>query len=184
MIADPFVTLLDIECNCKAYAVNIPRQIVTERDWLGIGFKSSDYDFVCRMEEVSEILRWPVMTDVPGSQPWFRGIANLRGHILPVTDLQGFISGAPHKETALSRVLVVNYENAYYGFAVGQVLGIEHFFAEEVKPAVNLNNIHNYIPYVKGVFERDYKPWAILNFGIIIQTTEFYHILTAKTEAA
>jgi twitching motility protein PilI len=184
MTADPFVTLLDIERNCKAYAVNIPRQIVTERDWLGIGFRSSDYNFVCTMEEVSEILRWPAMTDVPGSQPWFKGIANLRGHILPVTDLQGFISGTPHEETVLSRILVVNYENAYYGFAVGQVLGIERFFAEEVKPAVNLNNINNYMPYVKGVFERDYKPWAILNFGIIIQTAEFYHILTAKTEAA
>jgi len=181
---DPFETLLDIEQNCKAYAVNIPRQIVTERDWLGIGFKSSDYNFVCIMDEVSEVLRWPPMTHVPGSQPWFKGIANLRGRILPVTDLQGYITGKPHAHNALSRVLVTQYENAFYGFAVEQVLGIERFFGEEVKPAESINAIKSYMPYINGAFERDYKPWIILNFGTIIQTPEFYHILSVKTEAA
>jgi len=181
---DAFETLLDIQQSCKSYAVNIPRQIVTERDWLGIGFRASNFNFVCPMQTISEILRWPPLTEIPASQPWFRGTANLRGRILPVTDLQGFVTGAAHKEKELSRVLVVNFENAFYGFAVEQVLGIERFFGEEIKPAESLLEIKDYLPYIQGAFERDYKPWIVLNFGTIIQTPEFYHVLAAKTEIA
>lgn len=181
---DAFATLLDIDRDCKKFAVNIPRQIVTERDWLGIGFKSSNLNFVCPMSMVSEVLRWPTMTEIPASQAWFKGTANLRGRILPVTDLQGFVTGIPHKKKELSRVMVIRYENVFYGFAVEQVLGIERFFGEEVKSAQTLMEVKEYLPYAEGAFEHDNHPWVILNFGAIIQTPEFYHILSSKIEAA
>lgn len=180
----PLETLLEIERNCKSYAVNIPRQIVTERDWLGVGFRLANCNFVCKMEEISEVLRWPVMSEVPSAQPWFKGIANLRGKILPVTDLQGFVSGTSHIETNLSRVLVVNYENAFFGLAVEQVLGIEKFFGEEIKPADDVLPSKEYAAFVKGAFERDYQPWNIINFESIIQTPIFYHILATRNEVA
>ncbi len=180
----PFETLLDIERNCKTFAVNIPRQIVTERNWLGIGFKASNFNFICPMQNVSEILRWPAITPIPSAQPWFRGTANLRGRLLPITDLEGFVTGRPHLEKDFSRVLVISFENAFYGFAVSQVLGIERFFGEELKPAESLTALNTYLPYVQGGFEREHHPWIILNFGSIIETPEFYHILSFKTEAA
>jgi len=179
---DPFETLLDIERNCKAYALNIPRQIVTERDWLGIGFRLANCNFVSRMRSVSEILRWPSMSTVPNAELWFKGIANLRGRILPITDLQGFVTSNPHKESSLSRILVIHFEEAFYGFAVEQVLGIERFFGEEVKPAEGLIELKDYMPYVQGAFERDQKPWIIMDFEKLIQDPDFYHILASKVE--
>jgi len=180
---DPFETLLDIERNCKAYAANIPSQIVTERNWLGIGFRSSNFNFVCSMQEVSEVLTWPMVTEVPGAHPWFRGVANLRSRILPVTDLQGFVTGKAHKENTFSRVLVVNDEGASYGFSVEQVLGIERFFGDEIKPA-NFEEINQYLLFSEGAFEREHKPWVILSFNSIIKSTEFYHVITTKMEIA
>lgn len=180
----PFETLLDIEQNCRANAAAIPRQIITEKDWLGIGFRSSDLHFVCPMGIVSEVLRWPDMTPVPAGQSWFRGMANLRGRLLPVTDLQGFVTGVSHVEKPLSRVLVISFEKALYGFAVEQVLGIEHFFGEEIKPADSILPIKEYLPYLQGAFERERQPCFILNFKLITQTSEFYHVLSSKTEIA
>jgi twitching motility protein PilI len=180
---NPFETLLDIEQKCRAFAERIPRQIIAEKDWLGIGFRSSGLNFVCKMGVVSEILRWPDITAVPAGQPWFRGMTNLRGHLLSVTDLQGFVTGTVHTEKPLSRILVVSFEKASYGFAVDQVFGIEHFFGEEIKPAEGILNIKEYLPYLQGAFERDHQPWYILNFASIIQTPEFYHILSVRPEA-
>lgn len=178
-----FETLRDIEQNCKVFAAHIPRQIITEKDWLGIGFRSSGLNFVCKMGVVSEILRWPDITILPAGQSWFRGMTNLRGHLLPVTDLQGFVTGTVHTEKPLSRILVVTFEKMSYGFAVDQVFGIEYFFGEEIKPADGILNIKEYLPYLQGAFERDHQPWYILDFSLITQTPEFYHILAARTEA-
>lgn len=178
----PFETLLDIEQNCRANAAAIPRQIITEKNWLGIGFRSSDLHFVCPMGLVSEVLRWPEMTAVPAGQSWFKGMANLRGRLLSVTDLKGFVTGVSHTEKPLSRVLVISLEKAFYGFAVEHVLGIEHFFGEEIKPADNILPIKEYLPYLQGVFEHDRQPVFILNFALITQMPEFYHVLAARTE--
>lgn len=180
----PFETLLDIEQNCRANAASIPRQIITEKDWLGIGFRSSGQNFVCPMGLVSEVLRWPDMTAVPAGQPWFRGMANLRGRLLPITDLEGFVTGTSHTEKPLSRVLVIAFEKALYGFAIEQVLGIERFFGEELKPADSILKTKAYLPYVLGAFEREHQPWFVLNFEIIAQTPEFYHVLSTRIETA
>lgn len=181
---DPFAVLLDIERNCRAFAVKIPRQMEAERDWLGIGFRSSHLNFVCPMNLVSEILKWPTITGVPAAQPWFKGTTNLRGHILPVTDLQEFVTGKPASGQDLGRILVISYDKAIYGFAVPQVLGIERFFGEEMKPIVEMQEIKEYLPYVQGGFEIKHQPWIILDFSIIIQTPEFYHVLSNHMEGA
>lgn len=180
----PFETLLDIERDCKAYAVNIPRQIVTERDWYGIGFKSNNCNFACPLQEVTEVLLWPNITEVPGAHTWFKGVANLRGRILPVTDLKGFITKKPHKENVQSRILVVSFEGALFGFSVEQVLGIERFFREEIKPSGDFEQIKDYLPYVQGAFERERQPWFVMSFHSLIQNPEFYHVISLRTEVA
>lgn len=180
----PFETLLAIEQNCRSNAASIPRQSITEKDWLGIGFRSTNLNFVCPMGLVSEVLRWSEITPVPAGQPWFRGMTNLRGRLLPVTDLEGFVTGASHAEKSLSRILVVSSEKMVFGFAVEQVLGIERFFAEEIKPANSVLDIKEYLPYLQGSFERAHKPWFILNFELITKTPEFYHILSARLGTA
>jgi twitching motility protein PilI len=176
----PFETLLNIGQNCRSNAASIPRQIITEKDWFGIGFRSSNLNFVCSLGLVSEILRWSEITSIPAGQSWFRGITNLRGRLLPVTDLQGFVTGASHAAKPLSRILVIPIEKMVFGFAVEQVLGIERFFGEEIKPADKILNIKEYAPYLQGVFERDHQPWFILNFELITKASEFYHVLSAR----
>jgi twitching motility protein PilI len=180
----PFETLLDIERDCKAYAINIPRQIISEKDWFGIGFKSSGYNFVCPMYEISEVLIWPSITEVPGAHPWFKGVANLRGRMLPVTDVEGFVIGKPHSESDDSRVLVTAFEGNLYGFAVAQVLGIERFFGAEKRAMEKFEEVKAYLPYAQGIFEREHRPWVILSFQDMIKATEFYHVISLKVESA
>ena len=45
-----------------------------------------------RMGEVSEILDPPDYTRVPGVKDWVVGIANVRGSLLPLMDLKGFVT--------------------------------------------------------------------------------------------
>lgn len=177
-----FETLLDIEQHCKWNAVSIPRQIVTERDWIGVGFRVAELNFVCPMELISEILHWPEMTELPSSASWFKGIANLRGRLLPITDFQGFVTKQSHQHLPTSRILVVKIEGAHYGFAVEQVLGIQRFFSQEAKDPEEISGIEEYLPYVSKAFERENQPWIVTDFSTVIEEAKFYHILSSKMD--
>jgi twitching motility protein PilI len=181
---NPFQTLLDIERNCRENAFKIPRQMAAERDWLGIAFKSSGFNFISPMACVSEVLRWPSVTELPSAQHWFKGTANLRGKILPMTDLQAFVTDKPHRTKSTSRVLVVDIDHNAYGFVVEQVIGIERFFSEEIKPVPLTEPIDDYLPFVEGAFEREGVPWLMISFNAIVQSAKFYHILSLKVETS
>ena len=46
-------------------------------------------NFVADRDQVREVLMLPdAMTRVPGAKRWLLGIANLRGHLLPLMDLK------------------------------------------------------------------------------------------------
>lgn len=51
---------------------------------------------IAPLEEVKEILNYPDgVTRVPGTQAWLLGMANIRGNLLPLIDLQQFLGGVP-----------------------------------------------------------------------------------------
>lgn len=60
------------------------------------------------MSDVIEIIRVPGMVDVPLTSSALLGLANLRGHVLPVLDLRGILCLNAVEQTDSSRILVVN----------------------------------------------------------------------------
>jgi twitching motility protein PilI len=177
MAADPFDTLIDIEQKCRRFAKPLPRQQVIGKVWQGIGFIASDLNFVTPLTEIVEILPLPELTSVPAGADWFKGVANLRGRLLPITDLQGFIFGKPQYVTPLSRVLVVEFEQTGVGFLVSQVLGIQRFYENTLQPAVLKDFEPGIQEHMQGMFELDSKNWHILSLKGISQTSQFYHVL-------
>ena len=69
-----------------------PGDDVSTEEWVGIGLRLGNERFVVGREEVREVLMLPsTLTRVPGAKPWIRGLANVRGHLLPIADLRGFL---------------------------------------------------------------------------------------------
>jgi twitching motility protein PilI len=141
MTNDPFDTLVNIEQQCRRYAKSLPSQKIIGRMWQGIGFMSADKYYVVPLNEIKEILLLPALTVLPSGVGWFRGVANLRGHLLPITDLQTFIAETeeiqktesnPTPITSLSRIIVIDFEASMVGFLVQQVFGIQRFPEELV----------------------------------------------------
>jgi twitching motility protein PilI len=65
-------------------------------------------DIAIPLGMVLEVERVPPLVPVPGGQPWVRGIANLRGTILTVTDLAAMLGLGVWTQRADARVLVVH----------------------------------------------------------------------------
>ena len=79
-------------------------------EWVGVGFRIGEERFVAGRDEVREVLMLPDgMTRVPGAQRWLLGIANLRGHLLPLVDVKLLLGSGRTSLRRTTRVVSVNH---------------------------------------------------------------------------
>jgi twitching motility protein PilI len=177
MKADPFDALLEIENNCKKNALPLPSEKNLGETWTGIGFISGNLHLLVPLSEIREVLPYPSLTPIPSSASWFKGVANLRGHFLPITDLENFISNVPLQVSPSARVLVVEFDKSGLGFVVNKVIGLQHFREKNRLPLVSEENNPKFLPFLQGEFEEDHVKWKIISLKALSQTTEFYHVM-------
>jgi purine-binding chemotaxis protein CheW len=77
--------------------------------------------FGIELEYVKEIIRLPEMVRVPGTPPYFSGLANLRGNLLPVIDGRRRFSLPDAAETDATRVVVLEYRGETIGYIVDRM---------------------------------------------------------------
>lgn len=77
------------------------------------------------LAEISEVLALPDMHAVPLTQPWFVGMANIRGILYGINDLTLLAGQAVTARTSSSRVLLLHLELApQVGLLVDQLIGL------------------------------------------------------------
>ena len=103
--SDPYDLLLEIEQRCQANAAGLPSLDKAEDEWVGVGFRIGNNRLVAEMAEVKEILDLPVYTSLPGVKSWMVGVANVRGNLLPLMDLKGYIMGEDIAQRKKGRVI-------------------------------------------------------------------------------
>lgn len=183
MHIDPFEMLLDIEQKCRTYAKPLPSQKAIARLWQGVGFICAAKHYVAPLTEIKEVLLLPELTVLPSAAGWFRGISNMRGHLLPITDLAGFMVELVEKKenkaaavvsqsSALSRVLVIDFEGSPVGFLVEQVLGIQRFSTEAFK--------FNAPTEEAQTFNDGKKIWHLLSLEALSQMPMFNHVVKQR----
>jgi twitching motility protein PilI len=125
---DILALLVDLERRSRETALGLPQTEVRRDIWQGLSFVVSGVRLVSAMTEVNEMLPFPEhITHVPGSSPWMLGVANVRGNLLPVIDLQAYLGGKPVVPGKATRVLVINQRGLQTGVVVTSVLGMRHF---------------------------------------------------------
>jgi twitching motility protein PilI len=59
------------------------------------------------LTEAGEVVPVPPITPVPLAQPWFRGVANIRGKLYSVADFSAFLGGAAEVPSEQARLLLL-----------------------------------------------------------------------------
>ncbi len=171
---EPFDLLLDIERRTVKSSAGLPMRNQVSDDWVGIAFRIGDSKLLAAMSEVKEILDLPEFATVPGVKSWVVGVANMRGSLLPVMDLKGYLLGKDIKQRHNSRVLVIDYKGFNTGLVVEEIYGMRHFRASD--KAVESVPIHkNISPYINRVFQRDNEHWSVISFSQMTQDERFSH---------
>lgn len=129
--------------------------------WRGVVFEVGGQRLIAPLGEVSEVLSMPEYTSMPLVQPWLLGIANVRGRLLPLTDLAKFLQ-IPNqaRQTKERKVIVIDHQSLFLGLLVDQVLGIEQFSSTQYRAeSIDINS--PFAPYNHGKFVKDHQDWFI-----------------------
>ncbi len=145
------------------------------RFWTGVGFRIAGNDYLVNLKEVAEISSIPQHTRVPGAKSWVKGLANVRGTLIPIMDLHGFLGRKAPASLRRQRLLVVNYAGLHCGVIVDEVLGLNHYEDENWVKEVEIADVAME-PYLDGGFYNDDKLWNVFSLFTLAETPAFRQV--------
>lgn len=140
--------------------------------WTGITFEVAGQRFVAPMGEIAEILTMPEFIGVPLTKPWLLGVANVRGRLLPLSDLARFVGVSGHETLKKRKVMVIDEDGIFSGIVVDQVLGIVQFTQNHYE-ARALPESSPFAPFNHGAFTKDNQTWFVIMPSLVVTHTEY-----------
>jgi twitching motility protein PilI len=169
----PFELLAELERRGRAVSAQVSQEGTAGREWVGVALRMAGDLYLVAREETREVLGLPpALTRVPGAKQWIKGLANVRGQLLPVIDLRHFLGSGTTPVTRNTRVVVVNHREIPAGLLVDEVLGFRRFaegeFSGDAPPTVARCE-----RYLAGAFRRAHEQWPVLSLRSVLESSAF-----------
>lgn len=173
LVDRPYALLLEIEQRARAAQAGQVREARSGDEWVGVAFRLGAETFLVARDETREVMGVPTfLTRVPGARAWIRGLANVRGQLLPVVDLRAFLGGGTAPIGRNARILVVNNRDVPAGLLVDEVLGFRRFTDAEFtsQPPATLLNCDRFLA---GAFRRGTEVAPVFGLRPLLESNEF-----------
>lgn len=121
----------------KKEETNISMQIVC--------FRVGNEEYGIEILKVQEILKLPIVTELPKVAEFIMGVIDLRGKILPIIDLKKRLGLELEITSKSTRAIVVNIKGKEVGLAIDSVSHVVRIDTKDIEPPP---------PIVKGVSGR------------------------------
>lgn len=169
----PYELLSELERRGRAVSAQVAQDGSSGREWVGVALRMAGELYLVAREETREVLGVPgALTRVPGAKSWVRGLANVRGQLLPVLDLRQFLGSGVTPVTRNTRVIVAHHREIPAGLLVDEVLGFRRFaeaeFSGDVPPTIVRCE-----RYLAGTFRRGQEQWPVLSLRTLIESQAF-----------
>jgi twitching motility protein PilI len=169
----PFELLQRLEQRSRASVGGNAQQASPEREWVGVACRMGGEIFLVAREETREVLGYPAsVTRIPGAKSWVKGLANVRGQLLPMLDLRQFLGSGMTNIGRNTRVIVVNHREVPAGLVVDEVLGFRRF-AEREFNAEPPPTVIRCDSYLAGAFRRGGEVWPVLSMKTLVESPSF-----------
>ncbi len=172
LVGEPFALLQEMEQRSRvAHAGQGAGAAPAE--WVGVGFRIGEEQFVANRDDVREVLMLPeTMTRVPGANRWMLGIANLRGHLLPLIDVKLMLGSGRTSLRRTTRVISVNHREIPAGLVVDEVLGFRRFMEHEYRDET-AKTVVRCDSFLGGTYQRGDEAWPVFNLFDLVESKTF-----------
>jgi twitching motility protein PilI len=169
----PFELLREIERLTRLTLAGKEGEVTDGQSWVGVAFRLGTESFLAAREDTREVLGYPnILARVPGANSWIRGLANVRGQLLPIVDMRNFLGGGATPVSRSARVVVANHRDVPAGLMVDEVLGFRRFNDSEFVPDVP-PTLLRCERYIAGSFRRGGEVWPVFALRTLLESNEF-----------
>ena len=136
-------------------------------------FSLGDQMFAAPIANVFELSLPPDVIMVPNTPQWMLGVANMRGEIISIVDLMGFLNMSQENQKKPSRMIIAqtNDRQMMLGLTVDRINGIQYFAADEILP-VPQKAPGQSAAYLKGAFAHEDTMVAIFDLEKLLQSSK------------
>src|SRR5208283_6037292 len=139
-------------------------------------FELEDEVFALDISKVREVLDFTTVTKVPRTPEFMRGVINLRGSVVPVTDMRLKFGMSKTEKTVNTCIIVVEVnmdgDTAVLGALVDSVQEVFEMEAEQIEPPPRLG-LGMKVELIKGMGKRDNGFVIILDIDKVFSMDEF-----------
>ena len=169
----PFELLKELEKRSSNVGAGSAPESPSGQEWVGVAFRMGGETFLVAREETREVLGYPAaVTRIPGAKSWVKGLANIRGQLMPMLDLRQFLGSGTTTPGRNSRIIVVNHREIPAGLVVDEVLGFRRFTESEfnAEPPPTVIRCESYLA---GAFRRGGEVWPVLGLKGLVESQSF-----------
>lgn len=174
----PFATLQQIAQRVVDSAAPLPDRSGSQDSWQAIAFEFMNETFVVPMKDVKEVLPTPSTTRLPGVQKWVKGIANVRGEILALVDLNDFVAAGRVSNPTLSRIVAVEIDEIRFGVVVDRVIGMRQVNQAQVQTGATASCPPEMTDYVSGAVKLDDQEVNLFDPLKLVKSDTFENVST------
>jgi len=138
-----------------------------------LGVQVGEQNWLIDLAEAGEVMPVPPLTAVPLTQPWFRGVANVRGNLYSVVDFAEFLGTGVSGTGEQARLVLLGerFRNAA-ALLVDRSLGLRNpkeLRAREAAPGRK--------SWLRGEYEDETGArWSELDVGELVRAAEFLSV--------
>jgi purine-binding chemotaxis protein CheW len=115
------------------------------------------------IDDLAEVGPLPALTFLPNLPSWIQGIVNIRGEIVSVIDLTGFLGLPGAVKAEGPRLVVVRHEKMKVGIRLDRIVGTVSRTASETSPLErHRDDVRDALPFIAGI-SMEGSLYAILN---------------------
>lgn len=157
--------------------------ISSNLSWTGLIFYMNDKEWIVPLIELNEILALKQMTAIPNVKNWLRGVVNLRGELLTVSDLNCFFYNKTILLSKNNRIIAIHENGEWTGILIEKLGGLVRVSDEKLVP-INLKDFLDTLsPYLSKLVMVNNKKIPILHLKKIIQSNEYKSINQSNGDA-
>lgn len=146
--------------------MNAVTETAEERQYIVVKLGGEQYGI--DIAYIDNIVRMSRITRVPKSQPYYVGVINLRGEVVPIMSLRRRFGLENDEYTATTRIIIIRMEDqSLVGFVVDEVCEVVNIDLRMIeKPTFKLDE--NKASYLAGIGKNDENLISLLDIQAVI----------------
>jgi len=165
---------LDLRIFQQELAARLASKTAAQVESSRLGMACMDERWLIRLSDAGEVITMPPIVAVPLTQPWYLGVANIRGNLFSVIDFAGFLARTVAAGGTQSRLVLFGARagDLNAGIVVQRVLGLRNI--AELAPAAAPTEAPAW--YAQRWMDRDGNPWQEIDLAKLAVDPAFLQV--------